>query len=85
MRQLRSNLSSACNEKRERQQAANYNEARALVQDAIRRADKTGISSETLALALIGEALPHIVREHGPAWTAEVLTRLAHRIRSGRV
>jgi hypothetical protein len=85
MRQLPPNLSSACDQKWDGQSAARYDEARALVQDTIRRADKAGISRQTLVFALIGEALPHLVREHGPAWASEVLTRLAQRIRSGLI
>jgi hypothetical protein len=84
MRQMHQNLSATGNEHRDGQQTAGYEQARALVRDAIGRADKAGISGETLAFALIGEALPYIVRQHGPAWASEVLIRLAQRIRTGR-
>jgi hypothetical protein len=53
------------------------------VRNAVRCAEADGISSETLALALIGEALPPIVHEHGPIWTATVLMKLARRLRAG--
>ncbi len=45
--------------------AFRFDEARAHVRNAVRCAEADGISSETLALALIGEALPPIVHEHG--------------------
>ena len=48
----------------------------------MRCAEADGISSETLALALIGEALPPIVHEHGPIWAATVLMKLARRLRA---
>jgi hypothetical protein len=85
MRQLDPDLSSPRNNRQDEQRAARFDEARGHVRSAIRRAESAGISKETLAFALISEALPHIVGEHGPAWTAEVLTRLAQRIRAGVV
>ena len=63
--------------------AFRFDEARVHVQNAVRRAEADGISSETLALALIGEALPPIVHEHGPLWAAAVLMKLARRLRAG--
>jgi len=63
--------------------AFRFNEARAHVRNAVRCAEADGISSETLALALIGEALPPIVHEHGPIWAATVLMKLARRLRAG--
>jgi hypothetical protein len=67
----------------ERQTAFRFDEARAHVRNAVRCAEADGISSETLALALIGEALPPIVHEHGPIWAATVLMKLARRLRAG--
>jgi hypothetical protein len=67
----------------ELQTAFRLDEARVHVQNAVRRAEADGISSETLALALIGEALPPIVHEHGPIWAATVLMKLARRLRTG--
>ena len=67
----------------EQQTALRFDEARAHVRNAVRRAEADGISSETLALALIGEALPPIVHEHGPIWAATVLMKLAGRLRAG--
>jgi hypothetical protein len=66
----------------EQKAAFRFDEARAHVRNAVRRAKADGISSETLALALIGEALPPIVHEHGPIWAATVLTKLARRLRA---
>jgi hypothetical protein len=63
--------------------AFRFDEARAHVRNAVRCAEADGISSETLALALIGEALPPIVHEHGPIWAATVLMKLARRLRAG--
>jgi hypothetical protein len=63
--------------------AFRFDEARAHVRNAVRCAEADGIPSETLALALIGEALPPIVHEHGPVWAATVLTKLARRLRAG--
>jgi hypothetical protein len=63
--------------------AFRFDEARVHVRNAVRRAEADGISSETLALALIGEALPPIVHEHGPIWAATVLMKLARRLRTG--
>jgi len=60
-----------------------FDEARTHVRNAVRCAEADGISSETLALALIGEALPPIVHEHGPIWAATVLMKLARRLRAG--
>jgi hypothetical protein len=68
---------------REQQTAFRFDEARAHVRNAVRCAEADGISTETLALALIGEALPPIVREHGPIWVATVLVKLARRLRAG--
>jgi hypothetical protein len=68
---------------REQQTAFRFDEARAHVRNAVRCAEADGISTETLALALIGEALPSIVREHGPIWVATVLVKLARRLRAG--
>ncbi len=65
------------------QTALRFDEARAHVRNAVRCAKADGISSETLALALIGEALPPIVHEHGPIWAATVLMKLARRLRAG--
>jgi hypothetical protein len=67
----------------EQQTAFRFDEARAHVRNAVRCAEADGISSETLALALIGEALPPIVHEHGPIWAATVLMKLARRLRAG--
>jgi hypothetical protein len=67
----------------EQQTALRFDEARAHVRNAVRCAEADGISSETLALALIGEALPPIVHEHGPIWAATVLMKLARRLRAG--
>jgi hypothetical protein len=67
----------------ELQTAFRFDEARVHVRNAVKRAEADGISSETLALALIGEALPPIVHEHGPIWAATVLTKLARRLRAG--
>ena len=67
----------------EPQAAFRFDEARVHVRNAVKRAEADGISSETLALALIGEALPPIVHEHGPLWAATVLTKLARRLRAG--
>ena len=50
---------------------------------AVGCAEADGISSEVLALALISEALPPIVHEHGPIWAATVLMKLARRLRAG--
>jgi len=67
-----------------KQQAAfRFDEARTHVRNAVRCAEADGISSETLALALIGEALPPIVHEHGPIWAATVLMKLARRLHAG--
>ena len=63
--------------------ADGFSEARSHIRSAIRRAESAGVSSETVALALISEALPRIVRNHGRAWTAAVLTKLAGRIDAG--
>ena len=63
--------------------AFRFDEARVHVRNAVKRAEADGISSETLALALIGEALPPIVHEHGPIWAATVLMKLARRLRAG--
>ena len=60
-------------------------EARAHIRDAIRRAEREGISRDALAFALMSEALPRIVHEHGPAWAAEMLAKLAARISAGLV
>jgi hypothetical protein len=78
MHQVQPDIPPSCTEGR-------FDEARAHVRNAIRRAESAGISNQTLAFALIGEALPHIVHEYGPAWAAEVLTRLAQRIRAGLI
>ena len=67
----------------EQQTAFRFDEARAHVRNAVRCAEADGISSETLALALIGEALPPIVHEHGSIWAAAVLMKLARRLRAG--
>ncbi len=63
--------------------ALRFDEARVHVRNAVKRAEADGISSETLALALIGEALPPMVHEHGPVWAATVLMKLARRLRAG--
>jgi hypothetical protein len=63
--------------------ADGFSEARSHIRSAIRRAESAGVSSETVALALISEALPRIVRNHGRAWTAAVLMKLAGRINAG--
>ena len=63
--------------------AFRFDEARVHVRNAVKRAEADGISSETLALALIGEALPPIVHEHGPLWAATILMKLARRLRAG--
>jgi hypothetical protein len=65
------------------QTAPRFDEARAHVRNAVRCAEADGIPSETLALALIGEALPPIVNQHGPIWAATVLIKLAHRLSAG--
>ena len=62
-----------------------FRDARAHVRSAIRHAESEGISSETFAFALMSEALPCIVHQHGPLWTAEMLTKLAQRIATGLV
>ena len=67
----------------ELQPAFRFDEARVHVRNAVKRAEADGISSETLALALIGEALPPIVHEHGPLWAAKILMKLARRLRAG--
>src|ERR1700730_15810 len=67
----------------EQQTAFRFDEARAHVRNAVRCAEADGISSETLALALIGEALPPIVHKHGPIWAATVLMKLARRLNAG--
>jgi hypothetical protein len=67
----------------ELQTAFRFDEARVHIRNAVKRAEADGISSETLALALIGEALPPIVHERGPIWAAAVLTKLARRLRAG--
>jgi hypothetical protein len=67
----------------ELQTAFRFDEARVHVRNAVKRAEADGISSETLALALIGEALPPIVHEHGPIWAATILMKLARRLRAG--
>ena len=85
MYRLADKTSSARNERDEEQLPAGFGEARAHVRNAIKRAERDGILSETLGLALLSEALPRIVHEHGPAWTAEVLARLAQRIDAGSV
>jgi hypothetical protein len=64
----------------ERQTAFRFDEARAHVRNAVRCAEADGISSEFLAL--IGEALPPIVHEHGPIWAATILMKLARRLRA---
>jgi hypothetical protein len=64
----------------EQQTAFRFDEARAHVRNAVRCAEADGISRETMALALIGEALPPIVHKHGPAWAATVLIKLARRL-----
>jgi hypothetical protein len=63
--------------------AFRFDEARVHVRNAVKRAEADGISSETLALALIGEAIPPMVHEHGPIWAATVLMKLARRLRAG--
>ena len=63
--------------------AFRFDEATAHVRNAVRCAEADGISSEVLALALISEALPPIVHEHGPIWAATVLMKLARRLRGG--
>lgn len=68
---------------REPQAAFRFEEARVHVRNAVKRAEAYGISSETLALALIGEALPPMVHEHGPLWAATILMKLARRLRAG--
>ena len=67
----------------EPQAAFRFDEARVHVRNAVKRAEADGISSETLALALIGEALPPIVHEHGPIWAATILMKLARRLHAG--
>jgi hypothetical protein len=67
----------------EPQAAFRFDESRVHVRNAVKRAEADGIPSETLALALIGEALPPIVHEHGPIWAATVLMKLARRLRAG--
>ena len=67
----------------ELQTTCRFDEARVHVRNAVKCAEADGISSETLALALIGEALPPIVHEHGPIWAATVLMKLARRLRAG--
>jgi hypothetical protein len=67
----------------ERRTAYRFGEARAHVRNAVRCAEADGIPSEALALALISEALPPIVHEHGPIWAATVLMKLARRLRAG--
>ena len=64
-------------------QTCRFDEARVHVRNAVKRAEADGISSETLALALIGEALPPIVHKHGPIWAAAVLMKLARHLRAG--
>ncbi len=76
---------SAPNQPDEDRLASGFAEARTHVQGALRHAEREGISSETLAFALMSEALPRIVHTHGPAWTAEMLAKLAHRIGAGLV
>jgi hypothetical protein len=71
------------NDVSELQTAFRFDEARMHIRNAVKRAEADGISSETLALALIGEALPPIVHERGPIWAAAVLTKLARRLRAG--
>jgi hypothetical protein len=67
----------------EQQTAFRFDDARAHVRNAVSCAEADGIPGETLALALIGEALPPIVRQHGPIWAAAVLVKLARRLRAG--
>jgi hypothetical protein len=62
---------------------ARFREARTHVQAAVRRAESDGVPGKALGLALMSEALPRIVKEHGRAWAATVLTRLAERISAG--
>jgi hypothetical protein len=57
-----------------------FHEARTHVQTAIERAESQGVASNALGLALLSEALPRIVKEHGLAGAAAVLTELANRI-----
>lgn len=85
MRQTHDETCSARNEREEHEPAARFGEARAHIASAIRRAERDGISGETLAFALMSEALPRIVHTHGRAWAAEMLAKLAHRIRAGLV
>ena len=67
----------------ERQAAFRFDEARAHVRNAMRCAEADGISRDIFALALIGEALPPIVDQHGSVWAARVLMKLARRLRAG--
>jgi hypothetical protein len=85
MRQTYDQTCSAGNEPEEYELAARFGEARAHICNAIRRAERDGISGDALAFALMSEALPRIVHEHGPAWAAEMLAKLADRIGAGLV
>jgi hypothetical protein len=80
MRSLLNRRDMFADEHDEDELAALFHEARTHVQAAIERAESQGISSKALGLALMSEALPRIVKEHGLAGAAAVLTKLANRV-----
>ena len=62
---------------------ARFGEARDLLRKAIAGAEQRGIADDTLAAALIGEAMPRLVAAYGPAHAARIVAMFAACLTAG--
>ncbi|HWK94241.1 MAG TPA: hypothetical protein VNR39_02350 [Pseudolabrys sp.] len=62
---------------------ARFDEAQSLLRKAIAKAEQRGIADDTLAAALISEAMPRLVATYGPAHAARIIAMFAACLTAG--
>jgi hypothetical protein len=62
---------------------ARFGEAQHLLRKAIAKAERIGIADDTLAAALISEAMPRLVAAYGPAHAARIVAMFAACLTAG--
>ena len=80
---LRDRMLNAPNEIDDEHLPPRFNEARAVLADALAKMDSAGIPGETFVAVMLAEMLPRIVHQNGPAWASAMLAKLAHSIGGG--
>jgi hypothetical protein len=62
---------------------ARFSEAQDLLRKAIGKAERRGVADDTLAAALLSEAMPRLVSAYGPAHAARIIAMFAACLTAG--